>query len=100
MTTTLLSVTGLAISVAGCVAGGWAVWLSFKATNVPVTPTWAEGPHPSAPVDQGDYQDGVISGLWNAVTQSGSLNKQAAIWGGVAVGLNLVGAAVQFFGPN
>lgn len=96
-------VVSIALAVATLVIGLYAAMLWFRASKIPIKPTWdrEDGKEGTEPGEREDSQDGWIWGAINNIAQSSELNRRAAWWTGVAVILgtssNLVGVLSSCF---
>lgn len=83
MASALSPVFGFASALSAFVAAFY--W--FRASAVPIGPSWAVGDLPSGlsePVDQNQASNGWIVGVVSALQDSGKLNRQGALWSGIA----------------
>ncbi|MFG1250279.1 hypothetical protein [Xanthobacter flavus] len=96
MVSALSPVFGFASAVSAFVAAFF--W--FRASAVPVSPSWAIGDLPSSlsePVDQNQASNGWIVGVVSALQDSGKLNRRGALWSGIAAltaGLSILASSL------
>ena len=87
-----MKMIGLVFAFFGFVTGGIAAYRWLRASEVPLLPTWKIEPGESDASQQG-WQAGTII----AFSKSGELNKKAAAWTAVSVGLQAVGTFILAF---
>ena len=98
---------GIMLAMAACGTGLWAAWKWRAASLVPIDPGWGppgtnetylvpgygiEVPRHLEPLDPAQSNRELDTAIWGAETESGRLNKVAAKWTAISVGLS--GASV------
>ena len=84
---------GVVISLLACSTGALSAWYWYKSSRVSIVPIWADK-YGVEPGDQYASQSGQMAGVIRAASESGRLNKIAALLTAVTVALNVIGGVV------